>query len=209
MIKVLKLSHEFCTSFISSSKVAILICFYSVKTQTDFIGANMFRNVYRMNIFSIFATAFARMNKGIIIGIGWLILAALTGCNNSQRNLPADVVTNPNTANGEATNDLPVIEFEKEIHDFGKLVSGERVTYGFKFKNVGKSDLVISQVKTSCGCTVPQFSRKPIKPGEEQVLKVTFDSKGRKGIQNKTITILSNCQPSTTVIRIKAMVIAT
>lgn len=148
------------------------------------------------------------MKTGTNIIIVWFFLLAFTACNNNSGNLSTDVVTNPNTANGEVTDNLPVIEFEKEIHDFGKVIQGERVSYGFKFKNTGKSDLVISQVKTSCGCTALKFSKEPIKPGEERVITVTFNSSGRKGIQNKTITVLSNCQPSTTVVRIKAMVIA-
>ncbi len=139
---------------------------------------------------------------------GLLFLVAFSACHNKQGNIPADVVTNPNTASGKARNNLPVIEFDKEIHDFGKLIRGEKVSYGFKFRNTGKSDLVISQVKTSCGCTVSRFPKEPVKPGEERVITVTFDSSGRKGIQNKSITVLSNCQPSTKVLRIKAKVIA-
>jgi len=148
------------------------------------------------------------MKTGKHILIAWLFLVAFTACNNNSGNLSTDVVKNPNTASGEVADNLPVIEFEKEIHDFGKVIQGERVSYGFKFKNTGKSDLVITQVKTSCGCTVPKFKKEPIKPGEERIITVTFNSSGRKGIQNKTITVLSNCQPSTTVVRIKAMVIA-
>ncbi len=96
--------------------------------------------------------------------IAWLFLVAFTACNNNSGNLSTDVVKNPNTASGEVADNLPVIEFEKEIHDFGKVIQGERVSYGFKFKNTGRSDLVISQVKTSCGCTVPKFTKEPIKP---------------------------------------------
>ena len=161
-----------------------------------------------MNIFSIFAALLIMVKKRRYILLGWLILVVVSACNNKPGNLSTDVVTNPNTANGEVKDNLPVIEFEKDIHDFGKMIQGEKVSYGFKFKNTGKSDLVISQVNTSCGCTAPKFSQEPIKPGEERVITVTFDSKGRKGIQNKSITVLSNCQPSTTVVRIKAMVIA-
>lgn len=138
----------------------------------------------------------------------WLILIMFSACNNRPGNLSTDVVTNPNTASGETEDNLPVIEFEKEIHDFGKVIEGEKVSFGFKFKNAGKSDLVIYQVNTSCGCTASKFSKEPVKPGEEKVINVTFDSSGRKGFQNKTITVLSNCQPSTNVVRIKAMVIA-
>ena len=148
------------------------------------------------------------MKTGQYFLVIWLTLVVVSACNNKPGNLSTDVVTNPNTASGKVKDNLPMIEFEKEIHDFGKVIQGEKVSYGFKFKNTGKSDLVISQVNTSCGCTVPKFSKEPIKPGEEQVITVKFDSKGRKGIQNKSITVLSNCQPSTTVVRIKAMVIA-
>ncbi len=148
------------------------------------------------------------MKPGKYIQLVCLLLVFITACNNEPGNLSTDVVTNPQTASGEATGDLPVIEFEKEVHDFGKVIQGERVSYAFKFKNAGKSDLVISQVKTSCGCTASKFPKEPIKPDEERVVTVTFDSSGRKGIQNKSITVLSNCQPSTTMVRIKAMVIA-
>jgi len=138
-----------------------------------------------------------------------LALVFSWGCNSVDRTgLPADVINNPNTANGEIKDNLPKIEFEKEIYDFGKVIQGEIVTYGFKFKNTGNADLVIAQVKTSCGCTVPKFPKVAIKPDEEKVLTVTFKSEGRKGVQNKSITVTTNCQPNTTIIRIKAMVLA-
>lgn len=139
-----------------------------------------------------------------------VILVLLTaGCSNDRKDkLSTDVITNPNTASGNPENDLPVIEFEKDIHDFGKLIEGEKAVYSFKFRNTGKTDLVISQVNSSCGCTVPRFPKEPVKPGEEGQIRVTFDSSGRKGVQNKAITIITNCQPNSTVIRIKAQVIS-
>jgi hypothetical protein len=140
----------------------------------------------------------------------YLILAvlALWGCNSGGRDgLSTDVINNPNSASGKSDGSLPIIEFEKDIYDFGKVIQGEIVTYGFKFKNTGNADLVISQVKTSCGCTVPKFPKEAIKPGEEKVLSVTFNSEGRNGVQNKTVTVVSNCQPNTNIIRIKAQVL--
>lgn len=138
-----------------------------------------------------------------------MILLMMVSCSDNKNNLSTDVVKNPNTASGEANlEDLPVIEFEKDFYDFGKVVQGEIVTFGFKFKNTGKSDLIISQVNTTCGCTVPEFPKTPIKPGEEKYIKVKFDSSGRKGVQNKSATVVTNCQPSSTVIRIRAQVIA-
>ncbi len=138
----------------------------------------------------------------------YFFVGLLISCNsNNNGTLSTDVVTNPNTASGDKENSLPKIEFESELHDFGKLIQGEKATFNFKFTNTGKSDLVISQVKTSCGCTSPKFSNKAIKPGDGDVIKVTFDSANRKGIQNKIVTVVSNCQPNTTLLRIKAQVI--
>lgn len=136
------------------------------------------------------------------------MLVFFTSCSeHGNQKLPGDVVSNPKTASGAEVNNLPVIEFVKDLHDFGKVIEGEKVSFGFRFKNTGKTDLVIAQVNSSCGCTVPGFPKTPIKPGEENVISVMFDSAGRKGVQNKTITVVTNCQPSNTVLRIKAMVI--
>jgi hypothetical protein len=136
------------------------------------------------------------------------MVGLLISCNNSNEGtLSTDVITNPNSASGDNKNNLPIIEFEKDIHDFGKLIQGEKAIFDFKFINTGKSDLVITQVQTTCGCTVPKFPKTAIKPGEGEVIKVTFDSSGRKGTQNKMITVTSNCQPNTSVLRIKAQVI--
>lgn len=101
---------------------------------------------------------------------------------------------------------LPVLRFETEIHDFGRIFSGELVTYSFKFKNEGKTILLISDVSTSCGCTVTAFPKQPIKPGEESTIDVRFDSTGKHGIQKKMITVFSNTKPPVTTLRIKVMV---
>jgi hypothetical protein len=138
----------------------------------------------------------------------YILVGLLISCNNSNEGtLSTDVISNPNSASGDSKDKLPFIEFEKDIHDFGKLIQGEKATFNFRFTNTGKSDLVITQVQTTCGCTVPKFPKTAIKPGEGEVIKVTFDSSGRKGTQNKMITVTSNCQPNTSVLRIKAQVI--
>lgn len=137
----------------------------------------------------------------------YLLLGFLISCNNSDDGLSTDVISNPNTASGDIKTSIPVIEFDKDLHDFGKLIQGEKATYNFKFENTGKADLVISQVSSSCGCTVPRFPKKAIKPGESDVIKVTFDSSNRKGIQNKIVTVTTNCQPNSTILRVKAKVI--
>jgi len=139
-----------------------------------------------------------------------LILLIFFSCNrqNSSNDLPAGVVSNPNTADGTTNKDaLPVISFEKDFHDFGKLISGEQVTYSFKFKNTGKSLLIISNVSTSCGCTVSSFPKQPIKPGEGATIDVSFDSEGKHGLQSKTITVFTNTQPPNATLRIQSQVV--
>jgi hypothetical protein len=113
-------------------------------------------------------------------------------------------VTNTASANGTVTSDMPEIQFEEEVFDFGKITQGEVVSHDFKFKNTGKSNLIISGASGSCGCTVPKWPKEPVLPGNEGKLNVVFTSEGKKGIQEKTITIVTNCEPSTRIIRIKA-----
>jgi len=150
--------------------------------------------------------------KTFKIPVFLLLIFALTavscGSRKATNDLPAGVVSNPNTAGGTSDPDaLPVISFEKDFHDFGKLYAGEQVTYSFKFKNTGKSILVISSVSTSCGCTVSTFPKQPINPGEGATIDVSFDSNGRHGLQSKTVTVFTNTQPSVTTLRIKAQVV--
>lgn len=147
------------------------------------------------------------MMKNTLILFVSILFLALLSCNNSDGKLSTDVVSNPNSASGNSTDGLPVIEFEKDLHDFGTLIQGEKATVNFKFRNTGRTDLVITQVKSSCGCTVPEYPKEPIKPGGEGAIKVSFDSSGRKGVQSKTVNVVHNGQPNSTVIRIKALVV--
>ena len=117
--------------------------------------------------------------------------------------------SNPNTASGEGdSTNLPVLRFEETEHDFSRIIEGETVSFGFKFRNTGKTDLVIADVSTSCGCTVPSYPKTPIRPGEEGAIRVSFNSKGRRGFQAKNIVVVANTQPNTTLLRIKAQVVA-
>lgn len=128
-------------------------------------------------------------------------------CGNNKGELSTDVVKNPISADGDEKGDLPEMTFERQEYDFGRIIQGEKVSYNFKFTNTGKSDLIISNVSSSCGCTVPTFPKEPVKPGKEGRLTVTFDSQGRKGFQTKTVTVLANTQPNTKMLRIKAQIV--
>ncbi|MDP4280913.1 MAG: DUF1573 domain-containing protein [Bacteroidota bacterium] len=134
-------------------------------------------------------------------------LFLLASCHSGPRSLSSDLVDNPNSANGKAGNtNLPVISFAETTHDFGKIIQGETVSYIFHFKNTGKSDLIIADVNTSCGCTVPSFPKTPVGPGKDGTIKVTFNSNGKHGYQSKNIIVVANTQPNTTVVHIKAEV---
>ncbi len=99
------------------------------------------------------------------------------------------------------------ISFETTVHDLGTIVQGETVGYNFRFINEGKAALVIYEASASCGCTVPSYSRKPIDPGKSGSIEVVFDSAGRIGRQNKTVTIRTNSSPATVLLTITADVI--
>ncbi|MGB4205385.1 MAG: DUF1573 domain-containing protein [Bacteroidales bacterium] len=137
-----------------------------------------------------------------------LLVVASCGSNSGRENLPVDLIQNPNTAEGFKKDvEMPAFEFEKEIHDFGRVIQGEQVSFGFKFKNSGNALLLISSVSSSCGCTVASFPDKPLKPGEAGVITVSFDSRGRMGMQVKTVTILANTQPNTKLLMVRANIV--
>jgi hypothetical protein len=98
------------------------------------------------------------------------------------------------------------ISFDTESHDFGVIEYAGNGTYEFKFKNTGKEPLIISDAKGSCGCTVPTYPKNvPIKPGQTEVIKVTYDTK-RAGNFTKTVTVTSNAKTPTKVLTIKGKV---
>ncbi len=89
--------------------------------------------------------------------------------------------------------DLPEITFESITHDFGTFPEENgKVSCEFTFTNTGKADLVLQKVRASCGCTTPEWTKEPVKPGAKGVVKATYNASGRPGSFNKTITVTSN-----------------
>ncbi len=99
----------------------------------------------------------------------------------------------------------PVFKFEKETIDYGVIEKGADGQRVFKFTNVGKSPLIISNVKTSCGCTVPTVPKEPIMPGQTAEMTVKYDT-NRVAPFNKAITIYSNASEAKKVVFIKGTV---
>ena len=86
------------------------------------------------------------------------------------------------------------ITFEKTTHQFGEIPFNGNGTYEFVFKNTGNEPLIFSQPKSSFGCTVPEWPKKPILPGETDVIKVTYKNTNRPGSFSKYVTIFSNAK---------------
>ena len=102
----------------------------------------------------------------------------------------------------------PVITFEKTEHDFGKINEGDgRVSTVFTFKNEGMAPLVLSNVRASCGCTTPTWTKEPVEPGQTGTITVTYNPNGRPGRFQKTVTITSNATEPTKKVFIKGEVI--
>ena len=113
-------------------------------------------------------------------------------------------LTNDSTAKSSKL--LTKIEFAEASFDFGKIEEGKKVSHVFKFTNTGSNPLVLESVRPSCGCTTPEYTKDTIAPGKEGKINVTYDSNGRNGQINKTIDVLANTEPASTVLKISAFV---
>ena len=135
------------------------------------------------------------------------ILALLMmSCGDDEGKINASLVNNPASATEAKNKKEPKIEFNVMEHDFGNMIQGEQVSFSYKFKNIGDAPLIISAVERTCGCTDIKFPKDPLKPGEEGVIKITYDSKGHKGFQNKRVIVKANTNPSETILKFKARV---
>lgn len=97
-------------------------------------------------------------------------------------------------------------EFENMEFDFGTIAEGKVVEHEFEFTNVGQAPLVISNVQASCGCTSPDWTKTPVKPGDKGFIKVVFNSAAKSGVQSPTVSIQANTSPSVTRLRLKGTV---
>ncbi len=125
------------------------------------------------------------------------IVTSITACNQGNGKQNASAASEKTTI-GNA----PVLKFDKEIYDFGKIKAGDKVSYSYSFINTGKSPLIITDAVASCGCTIPSKPNKPINPGQKDVIKVIFNSEGKSGLIDKQITITANTIPAQTLIHL-------
>ena len=121
------------------------------------------------------------------------ILAAIvlmTACQNQaqEKNAPASPAA-PATENPQ---DNTTIQWIDSSRDMGTIDEGQKLEVAFRFKNTGNKPLVIKHVQPGCGCTAADIPKEPIAPGQEGVIKGVFDSHGREGMQNKSMTVFTN-----------------
>jgi hypothetical protein len=135
------------------------------------------------------------------------IIFSSCGNDNQKEGINTDTIENTASADGKTGGNLPEIKFEEQEFDFGKITQGEQVSHAFYFRNTGSKNLIISGASGSCGCTVPEWPKEPVKAGESAKINVVFSSEGKSGYQEKTVTVVTNCEPATRVIRIKADII--
>ncbi len=146
------------------------------------------------------------MKKFLFVIFLSLVLAS---CHEKKDKISPDLIDIPESANSSnSKGNMPVMTFEKDVHDFGRLSEGEKISYSFKFTNTGKSDLVISQVTSGCGCTIADFPKDIIKPKQNGYITVTFSSSGKQGQQNQVVSIYANTQPSINYVTIRAQVVS-
>jgi len=144
-------------------------------------------------------------DRNLIISGIWiitvLIVVTCSGQNDSQaeeKDMSIDIAQDPSAQ--------PHISFDTLRHDFGTIIDGEMVVCYFEYNNSGKSDLVINSVDATCGCTLPDWSREPLKKGASEPLKIIFDTTGRSGSQRKVVTVMSNASNSIVRLMITANV---
>lgn len=123
----------------------------------------------------------------------------ISGCSKENADEGKFFKNSANTNTDESY--FATIEFEEKEYNFGTVTQGTMVEKTFVFKNTGsKADLTIANAQASCGCTVPEWPKEPIKPGQSGKIKVVFNTTGKAGAQRKTINITANTVPNITSI---------
>ena len=144
----------------------------------------------------------------ILLTLGCLTIASCGDTNGGR--ISTDMIHMPATASTSegAARSVPQILFTALSIDLGTLVEGQSATAIYEFSNSGKAPLVIADVSTSCGCTVARdWPRNPIQSGKKGRIEVTFDSRLRPGLNEKSIFVVSNATPSTTELTLKSLVV--
>lgn len=147
------------------------------------------------------------MKKIVLMAVA-LATITFTSCSkeNASSKVKSENVKKAEERDAKISEGVPFIEWDKTEHDFGTIEQGEKVSTVFTLTNVGKGDLVVTSAKGSCGCTVPEWPKEPIAPGESAEIKVEFNSRSKKNNTTNTVTLTTNTETGKEAIRIKAFV---
>jgi hypothetical protein len=132
------------------------------------------------------------MKKVIILALS---IGFLSACENKQRT-DSQTIADSLKALQPTESKFPVMQVDSPTVDLGKIFEGDTIMHTYKFKNTGNMPLVLSAVNASCGCTTPSYSSDPVQPGENGFINVKFNSKGKEGKLNKTVTAYANTKPA-------------
>ena len=140
-----------------------------------------------------------------------MLAVVLSGCDwKSNSEISTQLIHIPATASASGQQDeaYPAVTFAEPLATLGIITEGSQIEHVFHFANTGQAPLLITDVSTSCGCTLAEnWTRSPLKPGEKGTIKVRFDSRGRVGSNRKEIFVVTNAVPSTTTLTLEAEVI--
>lgn len=140
--------------------------------------------------------------KKSILAISLFLFLAYANAQDNKMSTPAAGAPAISTENKNA----PDFKFEIETYDFGTIKQGDKVTHDFDFVNSGKEPLIITEAHGSCGCTVPQWPKEAVAKGAKSTIHVEFNSTGKMGMQDKTVTITSNSKSGQKVLHLKGNV---
>lgn len=160
------------------------------------------------------------MKKFSILAIAAMMFAGIFACEKKGENAGSGTDSSAvagaveggadGTTMAEPVSNLPLttVEFMEDNHNFGEIPEGDKVSHTFKFKNTGANPLKVENVKPSCGCTTPDWSREDVAPGAEGFVTVEFDSKSKQGVQKKSVTVtFANTDPKNKMLQFQGEVI--
>ena len=147
-----------------------------------------------------------KIMKKIILGLSALCMVAFTSCKEDATSKIKSENVSQAAERDAVAGDFPVLTFDKKEHDFGEIENGTPVETVFTYTNTGKAPLVISDIKSTCGCTVPQdWSREPLEPGASSKFTVKFNGKGANKV-SKTVTGTANTEAGKETVKITAFI---
>lgn len=140
-----------------------------------------------------------------LVNIGICIL--LLGCTNKQKESRSDAENATPMALRPSEDKQPKMVFDQPLVYLGRVTQGDSISYTFHFRNKGNIPLQITSVNASCGCTTPKWSKELVQPGKKGFIKVTFDSHGKEGKVQKTVTAYANTLPADNMVAFKIEVL--